>query len=74
MNEVEEKEAAIAIVDFGLIPIVFFTCLFIIATIVEKLLNPNIESFKLIFVAISGIPFLILYFRSLLKNANNSEF
>ena len=70
MSKSPKEEATTAIVDFAVIPIVFFTCLFIIATIAEKLLNPNIGSFKLIFVAIPGIPFLILYFRKKLTKTS----
>ncbi len=63
MSKNPEEEATIAIADFIVIPIVFLLGLFIIASVVEFLLTPNIESFKLIFITIAGTPLFILYFR-----------
>ena len=68
MSKVSEEEAATAMYDFIVIPSLILIGLYIIASLFEFVLNPNIEQFKLIFIAIAGTPIFILYLKEKLTN------
>ena len=62
------EDATEAMADFIVIPSIILIGLYILASIFEFILNPNIDQFKLIFVAIAGIPIFILYLKEKLTN------
>ena len=68
MSKARKEEAATAMADFIVIPSIILIGLYIIASILEVILNPNISQFKLIFLAISGTPIFILYLKEKLTN------
>ncbi len=68
MSKDREAEAATAMWDFIVMPLLIFVGLFIIASICEAILNLNIESFKLTFLAITSIPIFILYLKEKLTS------
>lgn len=63
MSKEWQNDIDTALVDFLLIPIFFLLALFIVASLVEIGLNLNIESFKLLFIALIGTPLFIYYFK-----------
>jgi len=63
MSKAKKEEAATAMADFIVIPSIILMGLYILASIFEAILNPNIEPFKQIFVAISGTPIFVFYLK-----------
>jgi len=56
-----------AVEDFIAIPMVALLGIYIVSALIDSMLGINNETFKIVFTAIGGIPFIAYYFKKKIK-------